>query len=358
MSEKEKLSLKVYCNQLLDLGKRNRLLYFKEANTFLTLSSHLTDDDLLKSLLNENEFHVYDFDKFMRENDLSSEAYNASEKARRDFIEEAKEDYQSNHNKNLLFLASKRAGLKQALKRIVQAANSSINERGINILYLSIGMLNWYESDESNELIHSPLLLVPLSIERQGASNDFNITINLSDDIQINATLAYKLKQDFTFVLPTFDAEHDTVESYMEAVEKVASNCQRWFVSSDKYIGLFAFSKIDMYRDLMSNENAVLSNKIIQSIFNGENPNSDQSLKTKEKAKIGPLHNVVDADSSQIKAIKASKSSSFVLEGPPGTGKSQTITNIIAEALFDGRSVLFVSEKKPPWMSFIKNYSR
>ena len=346
MSEKEKLSLKVCCNQLLDLGKRNRLLYFKEANTFLTLSSHLSDDDLLKSLLNENEFHVYDFDKFMRENDLSSEAYNASEKTRRDFIEEAKENYQRNHNKNLLFLTSKRAGLKQALKRIVQAANSSINERGINILYLSIGMLNWYESDESNELIHSPLLLVPLSTERQGASNDFNITINLSDDIQINATLAYKLKQNFTFVLPTFDIEHDTVESYMEAVEKVASNCQRWSVSSDKYIGLFAFSKIDMYRDLMSNENAVLSNKIIQSIFNGENPNSDQSLKTKEKAKIGPLHNVVDADSSQIKAIKASKNSSFVLEGPPGTGKSQTITNIIAEALCDGRSVLFVSEKK------------
>ena len=52
------------------------------------------------------------------------------------------------------------------------------------------------------------------------------------------------------------------------------------------------------------------------------------------------------ADSSQLAAIYlASKGESFVLHGPPGTGKSQTITNLIANALYNGKSVLFVAEK-------------
>ena len=126
-------------------------------------------------------------------------------------------------------------------------------------------------------------------------------------------------------------------------------NFSNMAITNQVSIGLFSFDKVDMYFDLKNNKDDVLNNKIIYTLFNPieqiekctEIVDDSEISNFEEK-----LHNVVDADSSQMKAIELSKKGqSFVLKGPPGTGKSQTITNIIAEALYDGKSVLFVSEK-------------
>ena len=122
-----------------------------------------------------------------------------------------------------------------------------------------------------------------------------------------------------------------------------------WTVSNEAKIGIFSFLKINMYKDLKENAETILKNTNVRLLL-GEQPvdngGGSQKLEEKDQNPLIQLYNVIDADSSQIDAIEMAKiGKSFVLQGPPGTGKSQTITNIVAELLANGKKVLFVSEK-------------
>lgn len=341
----QSLNLQKCADELLDLGKRNRLLYFSESSGILKAISSLSNEELFRELMDGKQFPPFDLDGLQNTLGLTNENLNNNTE-RQWFYSKAKESYlsSSDHEKKILFLPRK-STLKTAMKRIASSAQESLEERGINTLYFAFGMLTWKDTIDPKETIDSPLLLVPVSLVRDRVNNNYRLVYNDGDDVQVNSTLAYKLRQTYHLTLPAFDPEKDTYQSFMEAMKGTIALYQDWTLKDTSYVGLFAFSKIDMYHDIKDHEDKVMKNPVIQKLFSL--PCTETAAEESLSIDTSVLHNVVDADSSQRKAIKASKKGeSFVLEGPPGTGKSQTITNIIAEALYDGKRVLFVSEKK------------
>ena len=136
----------------------------------------------------------------------------------------------------------------------------------------------------------------------------------------------------------------------LDKVAKIAQT-NNWDVVSEASLSQLSFLKINMYNDLNNHKDSISSNPIVRAISgdtSASNVVPEGLLDFDFDKNINPteMFQFVDADSSQQDAILCAKNGlSFVLQGPPGTGKSQTITNIIAECLADGKKVLFVSEK-------------
>lgn len=170
-----------------------------------------------------------------------------------------------------------------------------------------------------------------------------------SDEVTLNPTLQHKLKTEFNLSLPPY--EDEGLQEYLQKLNEVVAK-SGFSVSSECRLGIFSFAKINMYNDLMQNSEQILACENILSLLGEEDgkqesPQSFFESKVEQRGALMALNNVVDADSSQIQAVLFARSGkSFVLQGPPGTGKSQTITNIIAELLSQGKKVLFVSEKQ------------
>ncbi len=228
-------------------------------------------------------------------------------------------------------------------------------EQGISILYLAIGFLKWYESPSSDKPRFAPLLLLPVDLERPSAKSRFRIRAREAD-ITTNLSLQARLKSEFEVVLPEVpDLDELATTAYFEAVEQAIVDQPRWEVlRNDMVLWFFSFAKYLMYRDLDPGnwpEHAALENNPTLSALLQEGFPSQPPLFGDEE-KIDPLIapqqmiHVTDADSSQAVVIEeVRRGHSLVVQGPPGTGKSQTITNIIATAVKEGKKVLFVAEK-------------
>ncbi len=349
----ESLSIKKCCDELLDLGKRNRLLYFTAQGPFLKAEYQEGISNLFQKVTEGSTLHLYPFDSIISTSGRTQVEFNGDEAIRNELLEAARKSYLSlSDGGKSFFVLPKKAPLARALRNLRSLSLSSQDERGINILFLALGMLRWKEKDDPLTEIRSPLLLVPVELIHNPNGNTYSLKEIEGEDALSNSTLVYKLKADYQLDFPEFDNEKDDYLSYLERVQEKINRYSGWVVEkNESYLGLFTFSKIDMYRDLKDNEKTVLENSTVRALFSGEpSAKADPDALTPSEItpeEIRPLHNVVDADSSQMEAIALSKKGvSFVLQGPPGTGKSQTITNIIAEALYDGKKVLFVSEKK------------
>lgn len=259
--------------------------------------------------------------------------------------------------------------LERALVRLRARARDDLNDRGINTLYLAFGLLAWREAEHSEEVIRSPLLLVPVTLSRDGSMGTFSLQQFVEEDIEINPTLREKLNHDFRIQLPTFDELEEIFERQSAPTYKQSSNSgglslqwifeqlrkrwpahPQWVIESSVYLGRFSFQKLVMYQDLIHHHDEILAHPLLLALGGNRaamprttpiQPHQlDQHIHPRDSLEI------LDADSSQQEAILAAKrGDSFVLQGPPGTGKSQTIANIIAESLGLGRKVLFVSEK-------------
>lgn len=244
------------------------------------------------------------------------------------------------------------------LRRISSTARTAIEESGTNMLYLAFGFLEWFESDSSSQKYLAPLLLMPVSITRGKKPNSktgtFEYIMEYSgEDIASNLSLMEKLKLDFSLDLPELE-EEDTSEAYLSKCRGILESKPNWRLRRYVTLGLFYFGKLLMYRDLNPNNwpsgKSFLDHSIIKDLFEGtrlEGPEFSEvyPLDSSEIENEVPLI-IFDADSSQHSAlIDALKGKNLVIEGPPGTGKSQTITNLIAAALVQDKTVLFVSEK-------------
>ncbi|NHN34029.1 DUF3320 domain-containing protein [Paenibacillus agricola] len=244
--------------------------------------------------------------------------------------------------------------LQDRLLHSYTAARTYIEEQGVNILYMAMGMLNWYEANQSKERRQAPLLLIPVRLERNNAKERFTVSFT-EDDIGFNISLAAKMKQDFGISLPVFDDEEFQLESYLLQVSAAIEGQQRWSVDEESIvIGFFSFGKFLMYHDLdvvhWPEHTKPLEHPVITALLQSgfKEPRSDMGDDAHlDTYLIWEDNNFIkDADSSQIMAIlDANQGRNLVIQGPPGTGKSQTITNLIAEAIGCGRKVLFVSEK-------------
>lgn len=314
---------------LLDFGKRNRLINFKEtkrSNVKITTPSYRNLFDLLAVQEKSIDFP---FAKKVKVDEDGEEIYDA-------VIPGSIETTKS------------LGELQKTLKALRYKAITSIEEQGINTLFVTFGLLKWTENDDSDQILTSPLILVPVKLTIESLTSPYVLSSH-EDEAVVNPTLSHKLNHDFGIQLPEFDSSNDDIEAYFSKIEKLI-DIKDWSVVRDVNLTILSFLKINMYKDLERNEDKLNENLFITAIsgesdtirISEELNNYDHDNNTK------PIDTfqVVDADSSQQDAVLLSKSgTSFVLQGPPGTGKSQTITNIISEALADGKKVLFVSEK-------------
>lgn len=260
----------------------------------------------------------------------------------------------SRHNADTRFLPVLHyvEDLETLTRKIGSAAKTAIEESGTNMLYLTLGFLEWYESDDSRQTHIAPLVTVPVALNREATKGKgFEATLEYSgEDFASNLSLVEKMRQDFAVEIPSLE-EDDTPETYFARFEPILVQRQRWKIRRHMTLSLLSFGKLLMYRDLDAKVwPAIAKHHLVTELFEGRK--SDTITHAEEhpidapelKNEISPL--VVDADSSQHSAlIDAMRGQNLVIEGPPGTGKSQTITNLIAAALTNGKTVLFVSEK-------------
>ncbi|AHE97556.1 DUF4011 domain-containing anti-phage protein Hhe [Thioalkalivibrio paradoxus] len=252
------------------------------------------------------------------------------------------------------------AEMEARLRKLRNSAETAIEETGANICYVAFGFLEWFENTGSDKARLAPLLLVPVRIDRgrlNAESGTYNYAISYTgEEILPNLSLRELLRADFGLALPELD-EDTLPEDYFEAVAKLIRTPQpRWTVRRYATVSLFNFSKLLMYLDLdpqlWPEERPITSHPIVSRFFATR---TDEGLGTGfgDEYAIDELPDVHlsypvidDADSSQHSAlVDVIEGKNLVIEGPPGTGKSQTITNLIAAALAQGKKVLFVAEK-------------
>lgn len=241
-----------------------------------------------------------------------------------------------------------------ALKRKI---DNDLDEMGVNTFYAAFGFLEFIERTSKRKQI-APLILLPLNpLQRKNERGKQKFAVSSTGEFaETNETLKVKLKE-YGVLLPDFDVDIDTVESYFKKIEKLISDQKDWSVRRFITFGRFMFSNLVMYQDLTSKDWAggIQRNKTIRDLLAGSQQIGDFFVTNPHKAypidgnkdvdRYAPIL-ILDADSSQHSAIiDAMRGDNLVIFGPPGTGKSQTITNIIANALFLGKKVLFVAEK-------------
>ncbi|MEM0135478.1 MAG: DUF4011 domain-containing protein, partial [Thermoplasmatales archaeon] len=226
-------------------------------------------------------------------------------------------------------------------------------ERGIRTLFFAMGFLKWSEKQTSgrqNEYYLMPIFLVPVDLERNPKKNQFFIKLG-DDDIIVNPALVFKLERDFKISLPQISENFDSnfLSSYFEELE-IRVREFGWNVVKSGMLGMFHYEKFVMYDDLEDHKKQACNHPIIRALsksqsFSEENNiqfphNLDEVVDPKE------IFPILDADSSQMEALlRFKRGQNLVIQGPPGTGKSQTIVNLITQALREGKKVLFVSEK-------------
>ena len=260
------------------------------------------------------------------------------------------------HRDDVLQTTSPPEKLDVQLRRIDEQARETIEEQGVNALFLALGMLHYREAKDSEQVFRAPLVLLPVRLARTAAGAGYTLSAT-DDDYIVNPALAEHLRRDFGLALPEMPdpaqiPDDYDLQQFLAAVTEAVKGQPAWQVTTEIYLGLFAFQKFVMYKDLESNGGAFGSHRLIRQLVTRRGGDlaalPDDVRRMDLDADFPPesTAQVVDADSSQLRAIAAvSKGHDLVLEGPPGTGKSQTITNLIAQALHAGQSVLFVAEK-------------
>lgn len=318
--------------KLLDLGKRNRLINYREtkrSNLNIITPNYY---ELFKHIVVNEDTLVfpYPLDKQYEDDDDIGEL-------RTDII---KGDLETDRTIK---------EQQRTLKALREKAKTAMEEQGVNILYLSFGFLRWRESASSSDSIVSPIVLVPVTITIESITEPYKLSLH-EDEIVVNPTLAHKMDNDFAIKLPDFDDQNEDIVTYLKDVAQLISK-SGWTVENRVSLSLLSFLKINMYYDLNIRAAAIKNHAIVKALC-GDNsevmqvPEEMNNYDHDKNDRPVDIYQVVDADSSQQDAVALSKKGiSFVLQGPPGTGKSQTITNIISEALADGKKVLFVSEK-------------
>ena len=326
--------------ELLDLTLRNQLLNFKSRAKTININNQTPINVFQTLVLQENKMYFV-----ANKKDKKEEKSSVWDHIPFDFSKF------SEGNKKLAADLTPNE-LQRRLYYINNQAKTMLQEQGYNILYLAVGFLEWIDKSKPKQKNLAPLVLIPVSMERKKVGESFNLEWT-GEDIQTNISLKAKLLEA-GIELPDFEFKMygEVIDHYIEKVKHATMGMEGWSVNYKIALGFFSFTKFVMYNDLNPDSWAsnvdLTKNELIQAIFNPAKNNVEAFNEEDIDSQLDyqTMYQVLDADSSQIAAIQDVKAGrNLVVEGPPGTGKSQTIVNLIAELLAEGKSVLFVSEK-------------
>jgi hypothetical protein len=241
--------------------------------------------------------------------------------------------------------------LAAALRALMRRSNQEYLDRGLRVLYLALGALTWADEDQSRYT--SPLLLVPARLVA-AAPRQPPVLEPTADDPVINPPLRRKLSTRGITLPPADELAELSLDRLLATVRDAVAGRDGWHVSEGAVLSCFSFAKEAVYRDLLDHEDLAAAHPAVRALAAGGPGGAGHGLVFDEipeheidgRAAPETTPVVLDADASQRAAIAAALDGrSFVMDGPPGTGKSQTIANMIGALLHAGKTVLFVSEK-------------
>lgn len=338
--------------KLLDLTKRNRLLNLKPSKTAIKL--HCSDPAVLEDKLAAGKkIIVIPMENLSgsngeRDNELFIQR--TGENLKEKFIESALE-------RDEIVSDLEQKDLETGMIQLYRKARTDLQEGGANTLYLALGVLKWKQSADEERVYRAPLILLPVELERKSAASRVKIVLH-EDEPVFNMTLLEMLRQDFELQIPQLERElpkdHSGIDVPLiwEWVRKAVRDMPGFEVAEEIVLSTFSFAKYLMWKDLADRTDLLKQSSFVKHLIENHRDAYENSAsfmrpdEIDEKIKPSELFMPLPADSSQIVAVQASaQTGDFILEGPPGTGKSQTIANIIAHNLGLGRKVLFVSEK-------------
>ena len=328
--------------RLLDLSMKNTLLNFSPTKTVahvLSFSADLT----LDALSRENELALAPATPHVEEIAKRKVRFGASAE-----VHALKELIELENRSGLLRTYLDEKTLAETVTRLMKKNKEADEESGTKILYLALGFLKWYSREDGAEH-YAPLVLQPILLKKSKGGAGYAVALT-DDDISVNSTLLEYLKQEFNIDMRGLigNVQGLKISEILAMVRREVVGMRNWEVYDDAYIAAFSFARYQMWYDLRQNIGEFSKNEIVRALLDNSMIMSGSDERPKEdevrpEVTLTPL----PADNSQWSAIALSQTGkSFVLHGPPGTGKSQTITNMIANALFEGKRVLFVAEKQ------------
>nr|MCR5350437.1 DUF4011 domain-containing protein [Acholeplasmatales bacterium] len=320
-------------NKLLDLDESNPLVNFKLSTSNTIRIS--TDSNLLSLLETDSKIKILGMN--MPDNKKLYEC----------LLESGKPE-------NYIYSADKEKvygfGLDSTMKNIIKKSKEAQDETGAPTLYLILGTLKFKR--ENKEKAIAPFMVLPVSIIKNKTTSSYEMTYDF-DDLMLNKTFFeyYKLYNsdfnfDYLYNLSSDIKYQDVVHKFkMENKYDISLDSEHFLITN------LTFSHYIMWLDIVKRKEELKRNKIIDSIICNTNKlNEPDLLFDSDKDELEDYNSFsapLPYDSTQLKAVMDSaQGRSFILDGPPGTGKSQTIVNMMVNAIRLGKSVLFVAEKK------------
>lgn len=340
--------------ELLDFSLRNKLISYKNSARYTIEITDERSKDIFNILVVQSKGMTFQ-PAPEKENDSEQDEFSFSQP-------EEKVQNESRFTDSILETTHTDTQLQKRLRSISTMAKTSIEEQGVNMLFLALGFLKWFESEDSDKARFAPLILLPVKLERGSVRSKFRLRYN-EEDVGVNISLLEKLKAEhgINLPIPTIEDMED-VTAFYEYVSKEVSVLPRWeVVENDIRLGFFSFAKFLMYNDLKSDNwpedqlphDHPLLSKLLGSGFSYDKSAVNRSYG--DDVAYEELYHVLPSDSSQQDVVLAIRDGiSVVVQGPPGTGKSQTITNIISDFVARGKKVLFVAEKMAA-LNVVKN---
>ena len=350
-AEEQSGRVRRWTQKLLDLSLRNRLLNLRDTKQVIPIAC--SDITILEDKLAADEcISVNSLSEMLDEKDISDLAALRNTGIRPDLRELLDRELGQKRLRSVLPPPE----LAKRLTAVYRQSKSDLEEGGVNTLFLAVGLLEWKMSERDEKTYLAPILLIPVQLKRKSIAEGFRIA-RLDEDTIVNETLLELLRTQFQLTvpglapLPSDDSGVD-VGLVMRIFRQTIKDMKGWEVREETRIGLFSVGKFIMWNDMTVRQDELRKNPLVNHLIEGGGLFDDgiEVFPPEEIARHLDLKGLccpMSADSSQLTAVVYSgMGKSFVLHGPPGTGKSQTITNIIAHNLSLGRRVLFVSEKK------------
>jgi len=329
---------------LLDLSRRNRLLYFKSGRATRIQITSPPPEQLYNSLVGEEKALDFPYALGVEINDMNL----------RDPSKDRVQIGEGDLGLSPPIQEPKMLrDLLKSLNRLRRGTQTIFEEQGVHTLFVALGLLKWRE-EETEEIVYSPLVLLPVVLER--SKDRFKLRAH-EEDVEVNPVLSYKLQLDFNIILPELESEAEekdfatVIEEFFAKVNKEVGH-RGWEVSQESWLAQFAFHKLPMYRDLEGDEviQRAVNHPVVATIcsIREAEKSSEVDIRQVEPSFANPeSFPALDTDSSQLEVLERVRGGeTIVVQGPPGTGKSQTIVNLIAQALRQGKKVLFLSEKR------------